>query len=211
MNSAARKTAMVVAIVAAGFITGWILMVPSMDFFERHFIGRLFIPPGTVRVGPWMTRMDLARPETPAFVRAYIARIGIAANQAEEALYWNALADSAGNPLTGDHDYEVRFPGPLPVGKTGFWSLTVYNRDYLLVPNGAKTHALGDRSRLVKKSDGSFVILLSPKEPAPGTNWIPTPAGEQFYLTIRIYVPAAGALGRPEGIPLPEIRCSDCK
>jgi hypothetical protein len=53
--------------------------------------------------------------------RAVVALIGLGANLPEDALYPRATTDVAGQPLTGEHRYVVRFPkGQLPpVG--AFW------------------------------------------------------------------------------------------
>jgi hypothetical protein len=204
-----KKAIIIASIAVASFLAGWVLMAPSLDYFHRA--GMLIKGRGIVKNGPWMTRVDLARSDTPPLIRAYIVRIGIAANQAEEALYWNAYADSRGRLLDGSHSYDVRFPTRPPVRDTGFWSLTVYGKDSYLVPNKEKRYAVGDRSSLKKLPDGSFVIHISQRRPNNIGNWLPCPPEGAFSLTLRMYVPLEEALKRPEAIAMPEIACLDCR
>lgn len=61
---------------------------------------------------------------------------------------------------------------------TGFWSLTLYGEDHLLVSNQLDRYALGDRSNLRysdgtllrEVNDGKFQILIQPS--APPAHWI---------------------------------------
>jgi hypothetical protein len=206
-----KKIISIATVTVVSFLAGWALMVPSLDYFATYRLGMMIKGTGTVKNGPWMTRLDLARSNTPPLVRAYIVRIGIAANQAEETLYWNAYADSRGRLLDGSHFYAVRFPTRPPVGHTGFWSLTVYGKDSYLVPNKEKRYAVGDRSPIQKLPDGSFIIHISQRSPNNTDNWLPCPPEGAFSLTLRMYVPREEALKHPEAIALPEIACLDCR
>lgn len=202
----------VVAVTAGSFAAGWVTMLPLVDYAAEHFAGSSG-GKGTARSGPWSTRLDLARSDTPATVRAYVAQIGIAANQAEEALYWNAFADSRGGPLDGRHAYEVRFAGRPPVVQdAGFWSLTAYDADSYLVANPERRYAFGDRSLIQKRDDGSFVLGVSSQKPAADSgNWLPCPPAGRFSLTLRMYVPTRDTLEHPQGTAMPEIACLDCE
>jgi hypothetical protein len=206
-----KKVIVIASIVMVAFLTGWTCMVPTLDYLAKHRLGIRIKGSGTIKNGPWMTRLDLARSDTPPFIRAYIVHIGIAANQAEETLYWNAYADSKGRLLDGSHSYDVRFTARPPVRETGFWSLTVYGKDSYLVPNQEKRYAVGDRSNLQKRPDGSFVIHISRRQPRNISNWLPCPPNGVFTLTLRMYVPREEALKRPEASAMPEIACLDCQ
>jgi hypothetical protein len=206
-----KKAIIIASVAVASFLAGWALMVPTLDYLAKHRLSMRIKGSGTVKNGPWMTRLDLARSDTPPLIRAYIVRIGIAANQAEEALYWNAYGDSRGRLLDGSHSYDVRFPTRPPVQDTGFWSLTVYGKDSYLVPNKGKRYAVGDRSPLQKLPDGSFVIHISQHRPHNFGNWLPCPPNGVFTLTLRMYVPREEALKQPEAIAMPEIACLDCQ
>jgi hypothetical protein len=186
-------------------------MVPSLDHLNKRPLGTLIADKGTVRNGSWMTRLDLAQSDTPPLVRAYIVRVGIAANRAEEALYWNAYTDNMNRLLDGGHSYNIYFKARPPVQDTGFWSLTVYDKDSYLVPNKEKRYAVGDRSPIIKSHDGSFIIHISSHEPNKANNWLPCPSSGAFTLTLRMYVPLKEALKRAEVISMPEIACLDCQ
>jgi hypothetical protein len=206
-----KRAIIITSVVVASFLAGWTLMVPSLDYFFKHRLGMLIAGKGTVRNGSWMTRLDLAQSNTPPLIRAYIARIGIAANQAEEALYWNAYTDNMGHPLDGSHSYDVHFKSRPPVQDTGFWSLTVYDKDSYLVPNKEKRYAVGDRSPITKNHDGSFIIHISSHKPNNADNWLPCPSSGAFTLTLRMYAPLEEALKRAEVISMPEMVCLDCR
>jgi hypothetical protein len=123
--------------------------------------------------------------------RARVARNLIGALGIEEAMYPTAEVDADGQPLNGAHAYEMRFPpgGGPRVG--AFWSLTMYRRsDCLFVANPIGRYSIGDRTPgLLMEADGNLVIRVQANDPGPGCNWLPAPAGELFYLVLRLYQP----------------------
>ncbi len=127
-------------------------------------------------------------------LRAACAKIIAAGNLPEEAVYWGAAVDSAGQPLTGEHDYRLRFPpGGLPPNQA-FWSLTMVNPQGYLVDNPINRYAVGDRSGLVQGADGSIDIYIQHTAPAGHeANWLPAPSGD-FKLALRAYQPGAAIL-----------------
>ncbi|HEY8359898.1 MAG TPA: DUF1214 domain-containing protein, partial [Ramlibacter sp.] len=120
-----------------------------------------------------------------------VARNLIGALGIEEAMYPTAEVDADGRALHGSHAYELRFaPGAHPrVG--AFWSLTMYRRsDCLFVANPIARYSIGDRTPgLRTESDGSLAIRVQAGDPGPGCNWLPAPAGELFYVVLRLYQP----------------------
>ncbi|HVE54894.1 MAG TPA: DUF1254 domain-containing protein [Ramlibacter sp.] len=129
--------------------------------------------------------------------RARVARNLIGALGIEEAMYPTAEVDAEGRPLHGSHAYELRFPpgGGPRVG--AFWSLTMYRRsDCLFVANPIARYSIGDRTPgLRHDADGSLAIRLQATDPGPGVNWLPAPAGELFYVVLRLYQPRPDHLG----------------
>lgn len=123
--------------------------------------------------------------------RARVARNLIGALGIEEAMYPTAEVDAEGRALHGSQAYELRFaPGCGPrVG--AFWSLTMYRRsDCLFVANPIQRYSIGDRTPGLRTGDdGSLVIRLQADDPGPGHNWLPAPAGELFYVVLRLYQP----------------------
>ena len=206
-----KKAIIVISVIVISFIAGWTLMAPSLDYFDKYHLGVLLKKGnGTIKNGSWATRLDLAQSKTPPLIRAYIARIGIAANQAIEAIYWNAYTDNMGHMLDGTHSYDIHFKGRPPVRADGFWSLTVYDKNSYLVPNNEKRYSVGDRSPVIKDKDGSFIIKISSNKPMNSYNWLPCPSSGNFSLTLRMYLPLEDALKQTKSISMPEIVCLDC-
>ena len=108
-------------------------------------------------------------------------------------MYPTAEIDDRGRPLDGTHAYELAFPpgGGPRVG--AFWSLTMYRRsDCLFVANPIARYSIGDRTPgLRHRDDGGLVLRIQAHDPGPGHNWLPAPAGEAFYVVLRLYQPQA--------------------
>ena len=128
--------------------------------------------------------------------RARVARNFIGALGIEEAMYPTLEVDGEGQPLDGARAYELRFaPGAGP--KVGaFWSLTMYRRsDCLFVANPIHRYSIGDRTTgLRHDADGGLAIRIQAADPGAGHNWLPAPAGEPFYVVLRLYQPQADHL-----------------
>jgi hypothetical protein len=143
----------------------------------------------------WLLSSVIADPGMDYLLRAEIARGGYV-NEPEESIYPASISDSAGEPLSGDRSYHIRFePGGLPPCDA-FWSITAYDMmTSQLTENGLRRYAIGDRTPgLAYGADGSLDIWLSASEPAQGTsNWLPLPTG-RFHVVTRIYLPAPEAL-----------------
>jgi len=135
--------------------------------------------------------------------RARVARNFIGALGIDEAMYPTAEVDGEGSALSGAHAYELRFaPGAGP--KVGaFWSLTLYRRsNCLFVANPIGRYSIGDRTPgLRHEADGGLVIRLQASDPGPGHNWLPAPAGEAFYVVLRLYQPQAEHLDHRYAYP----------
>jgi hypothetical protein len=127
--------------------------------------------------------------------RAVVALNGLAANLPAEALYIVGAASNKGL-LAGGHDYVIHFPaGHLPPARY-FWSLTMYDQNFYLVPNALNRYALGsDTPGLKRNPDGSLDIYVSHSPPSGHvSNWLPAPASGTFEITMRLYGPRASAL-----------------
>ncbi|WP_319937903.1 DUF1214 domain-containing protein [Alitabrizicola rongguiensis] len=108
--------------------------------------------------------------------------------------------DAEGQLLDGKHAYTMTFAKnalpPVDRSKGGFWSLTMYDKDYFMLadaPDGRTNVGTVnlDANQLVFAQDGSLTLTLSHDEPsgdAARANWLPAPDG-QFALIIRAYVP----------------------
>ncbi|HET8748808.1 MAG TPA: DUF1214 domain-containing protein, partial [Ramlibacter sp.] len=67
----------------------------------------------------------------------------------------------------------------------------LYRRsDCLFVANPIGRYSIGDRTPDLRyEPDGSLAIRLQAQDPGPGHNWLPAPAGELFYIVLRLYQP----------------------
>lgn len=166
---------------------------------------REFFEIGTIDDDAW----KIADPDEAELMRAFAARAGLWGNHAYEALYPMTFLDADGEPLNGEHRYEITFPERPPVD--AFWSMTMYSLpEFYLVENPINRYAIGDNTPgLVYAEDGSLTLTLQtdePSDPAARANWLPTPPG-QFRPAVRLYQP------RPEVLDgtyvLPSIRRVD--
>jgi hypothetical protein len=140
-------------------------------------------------------------------VRAACAQVLPMVNLPQEAVYWTATVDGAGQPLTGQRDYILAFPpGGLPPNDA-FWSLTMTDPRGHLMATPSNVYSVGDRSGLASNADGSTDIYIQHTAP-PGhaANWLPAPSGD-FKLWLRVYQPGAAILkGGYHVPPVVEVR-----
>jgi hypothetical protein len=125
-----------------------------------------------------------------------IAAAGLGANLPEDAVYPTAFTDGAGQPLRGDHPCVLHFAAGRFPPVNAFWSLTLYDASGYLVPNAIERYALHDRDPLRYNADGSLDLYIQSETPgaAREANWLPSPAGAPFSLTLRLYWPKASVL-----------------
>ena len=158
-------------------------------------------------VNGWSVTMTCGKASNGVLVRAACAQAYFAVNLPDEAVYYTATVDGAGQTLTGAHDYVLHFPpGRLPPNQA-FWSLTMTIAPGYLVANPAGRYSVGDRSGLVPNADGSIDIYIQRTAPAGHeTNWLPAPSGD-FLLWLRAYQPGATVLdGQYHVPPVTEVR-----
>lgn len=141
--------------------------------------------------------VPLGRYGTNYGLRAYVAHIGLGANEAIDAVYPGTNHDFDGVPLNGNTKYKLHFKaGEMPPVK-GFWSLTLYDADAYLFNSDIKRYAVGGRDALRYNADGSLDLFIQaepPADPADYANWLPSPKGEPFALNMRLYWPEKRAL-----------------
>jgi hypothetical protein len=165
--------------------SGW---TSAMHYFDYNRFAFGF---GTIDAPEW----KIADPETAFATRAVAARAGLFGNHGYEADYEFVFTDHDGQPLHGDHAYELRLTETPPVD--AFWSLTMYGvPEFLFVANPIDRYSIGDRTPgLITGDDGSLTIYLQTDSPGPekAANWLPTPAGA-FRPMMRMYAPGAAVL-----------------
>jgi acetate---CoA ligase (ADP-forming) len=144
--------------------------------------------------GGWTTALKVRTDFGDDFLtRARVARNWIGTLGIEEAMYIMAEVDATGQVLNGDHGYVLRFAADAQLAVDAFWSVTLYQReDCLLAPNPIGRHSIGDRTRgLQRDADGGLTLVIQAGDPGVGKNWLPAPAGKDFYLVLRLYQPRA--------------------
>jgi len=79
--------------------------------------------------------------------------------------------------------------GELPP-VNGFWSLTMYDKDYFFVPNPINRQSISARQDLKPNADGSVDLYIQNESPGPDkeSNWLPAPK-DKFILMMRLYWP----------------------
>lgn len=141
--------------------------------------------------------------------RARVARNWIGTLGVDEAMYIMAEVDAQGETLTGSRQYVLRFPPEAGPQVGAFWSITLYSRrDCLLVANPINRYSIGDRTPgLQRDADGGLSIVIQADSPGAGKNWLPAPADEGFYLTLRLYQPKRTHLDGMFSYPPVQRRC----
>lgn len=142
---------------------------------------------------------------TDWFGRALAAKVYIYVNDYHEAMYLIRGTDAKGALLDGNARYTITFPKdrlpPVDRSRGGFWSLSMYDREYFMMPHSPNGRCnIGtvslDADELKFAPDGSLTIYLShepPTDPDALANWLPAPP-DQFALIVRAYVPEASLL-----------------
>lgn len=155
----------------------------------------------TRTVNGWSSIRKAGQPGNGLLVGAALQKALPVVNVFEEAAYWTATVDGAGNKLSGDHSYRIHFPpGQLPPN-SAFWSLTATDTVGYIVGHPSGRSSVDDHSDLVVNSDGSVDVQIQAQQPAsPQQNWVPTPTG-RFKLMLRAYLPGPAILDGTYEVP----------
>jgi hypothetical protein len=97
---------------------------------------------------------------------------------------------------------------PVDRSRGGFWSQTMYDKDYFMLPKSPNGRTnIGtvslDGNQLQFAPDGSLTIHISRDDPTSTNvraNWLPAP-DEQFALIVRAYVPTQQFLAGSYRLP----------
>jgi hypothetical protein len=138
----------------------------------------------------WMFTTDTGIYGTKYLQRALVTAIGLGANRPQDAVYPTSEGPSLLGSYTGEKKYVMHFPkGQLPPAD-GFWSLTMYDKDYFFVANPLNRYSISARQNLKPNADGSVDLYI--QNESPGTdkesNWLPAPK-DKFILMMRLYWP----------------------
>jgi hypothetical protein len=124
--------------------------------------------------------------------RAIVSDVGWGCNLPEDAVYPMAKVNDSGSPLTGTQAYVIHFKkGEMPPVQ-GFWSITMYDKQYYFYPNPLDKFTVSARNKLEYNADGSLDLYFSHEKPdgVAEANWLPAPA-DDFVLCMRLYWPRA--------------------
>jgi len=145
----------------------------------------------------WMVSSGSGHYGTDYLQRALIAYIGVGGNLPADAFYPIARFDADGKLLNGANRYVMHFTKAdiPPINSKGFWSFTMYDNEYFLVPNSINRYALSSRDKFKQNQDGSMDLYIQRDSPGADkqSNWLPTPDGE-FILMLRLYWPKDEAI-----------------
>ncbi len=125
--------------------------------------------------------------------RALITAIGLGANRPQDAVYPTSTGPGGmilNRHYNGSDNYTLTFKaGELPP-VSGFWSLTMYDKDYFFVENPLNRYSISPRQDLKQNADGSVTLYLQHASPGADkeSNWLPAPA-DRFILMLRLYWP----------------------
>jgi len=143
-------------------------------------------------VNGWMYLIkDIGIYGTNYIQRALVTAIGLGANRPQDAIYPTTQKDADGHEYDGaSKKYVIHFnKGEMPP-TNGFWSITMYDKDYFFVPNPLNRYTLSARNKFVNNPDGSVDLYLQADSPgkAKEANWLPAPKA-QFIPMMRLYWP----------------------
>ncbi|MEO7122138.1 MAG: DUF1214 domain-containing protein [Lacisediminihabitans sp.] len=143
----------------------------------------------TETVNGWSAIRDAGHPGSGLLVRAALQKSLPVVNVFEEAAYWTATKDEAGERLSGAQTYGLHFAVDELPPNDAFWSLTATDHTGYIAANQAGPSSVGSNAGLVKNADGSVDITLQSTRPVGAApNWLATPSGG-FKLMLRAYLP----------------------
>ncbi len=181
----------------AAAVVGVLLLKPVLGLLmERN----------SIHNGPWRTSADTGSAAADPWTRAAVAIAGLYALSREEAVYYTAFTDSAGDTLRGECRY--RISGTPPPAR--WWSLTVYGADHYLVPNTANRYAINAGNFRPDALGRMQIALIAEAVGTAQADALPIPAQGPYSLTLRLYNPPPSLAAQLASVPLPTIQREAC-
>ncbi|HUN87194.1 MAG TPA: DUF1254 domain-containing protein [Terriglobales bacterium] len=202
-NPPAADDAPIVARMAKiGIVPGQDFDSSKLDAFDKEAIKGVpkaallkmlkYVDDDIPKVNGWLYTTKTGLYGTDYMQRAVVTAIGLGANRPQDAIYPTGLKDADGKELdAGSNKYVMHFDkGQMPPAK-GFWSITMYDKDYFFVPNALNRYTLSSRNKFVTNADGSVDLYLQADSPgkAKEANWLPAPKAK-FVPMMRLYWPS---------------------
>jgi len=158
---------------------------------------------GQVNNGPWTTDLTTGGIDASAYTRASLAVQGLLAMTQDQAVYFIAENDSAGQTLDASCEYTLT-GGDLP---TRWWSITMYAADYFFVPNDQKRYAVSKSSlSRIADTNGQWLAKISNQDSAD----LIAPQSGPFSMIVRLYNPEPVVSENPTSLTLPTISRGAC-
>lgn len=154
--------------------------------------------------GPWKTSRGTGDATAGGLHRALVARTGLWALPASEVVYFRALTDDEGQPLSRNCVYEIAGQGDPP---TRWWSISLY-RDHFWVDNPGDRYSYSTTT-VTRAPDGGWRVRVA-ATPQAG-DWLPMGGKDGlFLLSYRLYQPDPSVAANPAATPLPGVRRLSC-
>jgi hypothetical protein len=163
--------------------------VPQIGF-DRIMLHFKFSDGDVKTINGWAFTTKTGLYGTNYLQRALVTVIGLGANRPQDAVYPFSQKGADGNTYSGANKYVVHFPkGQTPPAK-GFWSITMYDKDYFFVANPLNRYSISMRQNPKFNPDGSLDLYIQNESPGPDkeANWLPAPQ-DTFILMMRLYWP----------------------
>jgi hypothetical protein len=189
-----RKILAWAAAVLAGVVLGAASAWGALEI-GRSNLGETF--------GQWSFSRAAGSQAAGPYTRAIIARDGLLALSAREALYFTLKRDEAGRPLEESCVYDL--VGRPPAAR--WWSVTLYADDSFLAQNSDHAASI-DATGVRAGADGYWRALVAPVR-GDAAHWISSRAARRgFSLTLRVYNPQRDF--RASAATLPVLRRRSC-
>jgi hypothetical protein len=181
-----------IAAVMAGVVLGlgsaWAVLTFGGQSFTEHY-------------GHWAFSRAAGSTAAGPYTRAIIARGGLLALSAREAVYFSLYTDEQDRPLSESCVYELN-GRPLDAR---WWSVTLYADDNYLARNSDSAHSI-DATRV--GNDAPWAARISPVR-GDATNWLSSrEARRGFVIMLRVYNPQRDF--RPSEEILPVLTTVSC-
>jgi len=177
-----------VAGVLLGLASAWAALQFGGSSFTEHY-------------GHWIHSRAAGSTAAGPYTRAIIARDGLLALSAREAVYFSLYEDEQGRPLSESCVYELN-GRPLDAR---WWSVTLYADDNFLAQNTDNAHSM-DASRA--GNDAPWNVRISPVR-GDAARWISSrEARRGFIVMLRVYNPQRDF--RPSEQSLPVLTTISC-
>ncbi len=183
-----QRTLAWVAAIGMGLLLGAASAWAALEFGRSSF---------SEYYGGWSHSRAAGSQAAGPYTRAIIAREGLLALSAREAVYFTLEHDEHGRPLSEGCAYELSSP-PLD---TRWWSLTLYAGDDFLAQNDDHAPSI-DASRALTDASGGWLARISPVR-GESVNWVSSRnAGPGYSLTLRVYNPRRRFRPSAEALPV---------